>query len=164
MPHIALQVPQSAQRVTEQSCSSQWRELQPLVSIMSEGHSLPPLEEKTWIWRCLCCWPPPQVLSHESQYVHDDIKQLMTSSPQVSVIRKSPWQEKPSPSAFEAISRMRYFWPSMPHPDQPLQSLKTQFVSSDGHAFSAQLLSSLSEPVHALPPELASSATSRLRW
>mmetsp|Transcript_18509 Transcript_18509/g.50988 ORF Transcript_18509/g.50988 Transcript_18509/m.50988 type:complete len:269 (-) Transcript_18509:35-841(-) len=89
-PQLAEHSLQSLQLPTRQSLLSQGCVLQPLVWTSSRGQVSPPCSGKRWTCRCLCVCPPPQVLSHSSQWVHSETTQSTAWRWQVSVSCKAP--------------------------------------------------------------------------
>mmetsp|Transcript_98476 Transcript_98476/g.287167 ORF Transcript_98476/g.287167 Transcript_98476/m.287167 type:complete len:264 (-) Transcript_98476:2572-3363(-) len=74
-PQEAEHPDHSCQSLTWQSWKLHGFLLHPMVCTNSPGQAAPPLSGKTMICRCLCAWPPPQVLSQASHEVHSETTQ-----------------------------------------------------------------------------------------
>mmetsp|Transcript_129943 Transcript_129943/g.315660 ORF Transcript_129943/g.315660 Transcript_129943/m.315660 type:complete len:288 (-) Transcript_129943:2297-3160(-) len=107
-PHETEQSDHSCQSLTWQSWKLHGFLLQPMVCTNSSGQLAPPLSGKTMICRCLCAWPPPQVLSQLSHDVHSDTTQSTCSfSTHDWVSSRSPSHARPLPSAKSTTFRSR---------------------------------------------------------
>mmetsp|Transcript_98477 Transcript_98477/g.287188 ORF Transcript_98477/g.287188 Transcript_98477/m.287188 type:complete len:288 (-) Transcript_98477:2500-3363(-) len=107
-PHETEQSDHSCQSLTWQSWKLHGFLLQPMVCTNSSGQLAPPLSGKTMICRCLCAWPPPQVLSQSSHEVHSDTTQsTMSFSMHDCVSSKLPSHARPLPTAKPKTFRSR---------------------------------------------------------
>mmetsp|Transcript_38188 Transcript_38188/g.83223 ORF Transcript_38188/g.83223 Transcript_38188/m.83223 type:complete len:545 (+) Transcript_38188:614-2248(+) len=106
-PQVFEHALHSPQPETRQSRTSQGMTLQPLVSMRSGGHSLPPVLGYRSIWRCRCVCPSPQVLSHSSQCVQSETMQSTGSLMQLCVSDRGPMQGMPPPWAGSLKERLR---------------------------------------------------------
>mmetsp|Transcript_24539 Transcript_24539/g.58181 ORF Transcript_24539/g.58181 Transcript_24539/m.58181 type:complete len:214 (-) Transcript_24539:1311-1952(-) len=133
-----------------------------LVCSSWSGQGVPSPSACLRIVRDLCCVPPEQVLEHSDQSVQDEAWQLMHVLLQLISSAVSPQAAPPA----KGWVRMTRFLCCLPlqygvHGVHPPHTVITQ---STGHAIvSAQTPTSVTLPLHCLPPPSAGTATSRFR-
>mmetsp|Transcript_120827 Transcript_120827/g.341651 ORF Transcript_120827/g.341651 Transcript_120827/m.341651 type:complete len:349 (-) Transcript_120827:894-1940(-) len=121
--------------------------------IKSDGQLFPPFVGNSWTCRSLCCWPPPQLLSHWLQSAHIEMRQSTISAPHDCANSIGPSQPAPPLAAGIMTSRTLLRTCFELQSDHMCQSSKTQSVGGcSGHSLCSHALISCILPVHGVIP------------